>query len=152
MVLAVLAAGMALASCGQAPQRPARSAAAPQRPATTVAPAPRNGGAAVWNLRAGLNVAALSCRRTPGVQRDYRKLLSRHKDLLAATYEAERRRGGSGFDRQQTRLYNRFANQRSPARFCQTAAGVAKEASAMESARLVPAASGLVARLERGLR
>ena len=86
------------------------------------------------------------------MERDYRRTLSRHKDLFNATYEEQRRRGGRNFDSDQTSLYNRFANQRSTARFCEAAAGVARETSAMNSHRLSTSASSLLARLEDGRR
>jgi len=80
-------------------------------------------------------------------------MLSRHRALLAAAYkEEERRLGRAGFDRQQTRIYNRFANQRSPERFCQTASDLAKRANRMDSASLAPASRGMVSELERRLR
>jgi len=111
--------------------------------------------ASVWNLRAGLNVAALSCRGggKANVAGEYRKMLSRHRDLLASAHKAEERRlGQAGFDRQQTKTYNRFSNQRSPQRFCQTASDLAKSANRMASAELAPASRGMVSQLERRLR
>ena len=116
---------------------------------------PKGTSASVWKLRAGLNVAALSCkgRGRASVSGDYRRLLSRHRDLLAAAYKAEERRlGRAGFDRQQTKIYNRFANPRSPQRFCQTASDVAKRANRMDSNSLAPAARGMASELERRLR
>jgi hypothetical protein len=95
-------------------------------------------GEAVWHLRAGLNVAALSCKgrgRTP-VAGFYSRFLGRHKALLSSAYAAEQRRHGKALDRHQTQLYNRFANQRNPARFCATSASVAKRAAAMDSPAL----------------
>ena len=146
-ILAVAA--LALAACAEGPRR--AGGGAPRSVSVPAAPV-GSGGPAVWRLRAGLNVAALQCRRTPGLQGDYRRMLARHRSLLAATYEAERRRGGRSFDRDQTRLYNRFAMQRSPARMCAAAAGVAHDTSRMDSARLVLAAPSLLSRLERGMR
>jgi len=123
---------------------------------SSAAPAPTGRtSTAVWQLRSGLNVAALSCRgrgRAP-VAGEYGKMLSRHRTLLAAAYkEEERRLGRAGFDRQQTRAYNRFANQRSPEKFCQTASELARSANRMDSADLAPAARGMVAELESRLR
>jgi hypothetical protein len=111
--------------------------------------------ASVWKLRAGLNVAALSCRGRgkAHVAGEYRKLLSRHRALLALAYKAEERRlGRSGLDRQQTRIYNRFSNQRSPQRFCQAASDLAKRANRMDSSSLAPASRGMALELERRLR
>ncbi len=145
---AVLAAGVLLSGCASV-NSPKSSGAAPRYAVS--APA-TSGGSELWQMRVGLNVAALQCRRTRGLTNDYRRTLARHKQLLAATYSAEKRHGGRSFDTQQTRLYNRFANQRSPAHFCSAAAGVAHEASTLNSAQLIPASRVLLARLERGRR
>ncbi len=103
----------------------------------------------LWSVRAGLNVAALSCRKTAGIERDYRKLLQRHRTVLASSYSAAQRQGGRGFDHAQTRLYNRFAQRFTNARSCQEAASVARETLAMDSSHLVTAAPSLLNRLDR---
>ena len=106
-------------------------------------------GEAVWHLRAGLNVAALSCRgrgRT-GVSGGYVKLLSRHRALLAAAYAGEQRRYGKGLDRHLTQIYNRFAYQPEPGKFCSDAAIVAADAVRMDSATLSGQARRLLGRL-----
>jgi hypothetical protein len=136
-----------LAACSQAPPRSAARTAQPQ-PAAVAA----QGSEAVWHLRAGLNVAALSCRGRGrvAVAGDYRQLLSRHDRVLAASYQSEiRRYGQSGLDRHQTQIYNRFANQRSPERFCRTAQGVARQAVAMNAVQLQTGAGRMVSELER---
>ena len=140
------------------PYRPTAAPAKPVRPVPT-AYAPAYAGAAsneaLLRLRAGLNVAALSCRGggMPAVTPGYGRLLSRHRTLLASAYQAERQRlGSAGLDRQQARLYNRFAQQRSPQQFCRAAADVASRASSMDSANLRPAAPRLVSELETRLR
>lgn len=104
----------------------------------------------LWHLRAGLNVAALSCRG-PGresVAPDYARLLGRHKGLLASAYAQEQRNQGGGMDRHLTRLYNRFAMQNAPDRFCAKAADVASDAAAMDSPTLARSAGALLDRLE----
>lgn len=104
---------------------------------------------AVWHLRAGLNVAALSCRgrgRT-SVVGAYSRMLSRHRTLLAQSYAVEQRRHGAGLDRHQTQLYNRFSNQRSPERFCRNAAVVASRVNAMDSPSVSANASRLLNQL-----
>lgn len=104
----------------------------------------------VWHLRAGLNVAALSCRGSgrQKVAPAYARLLSRHRGLLASSYALEQRRHGSGLDRHQTQLYNRFALQRSPERFCASAANVADQAVAMDSNALAKNAGSLLSRID----
>jgi hypothetical protein len=148
----LVAASGLLASCaGRSDESPRSASAAESRASAS----PGSAAPSVWGLRAGLNVAALTCRgrSRADVAPAYRRLLTHHRELLASAYQAERqRRGGAAFDREQTRVYNRFANQRSPESFCRTAANVAKQASEMDSARLRPAAPHLLAQLERGLR
>ncbi|MBS0474853.1 MAG: hypothetical protein JSR28_06860 [Proteobacteria bacterium] len=104
----------------------------------------------LWHLRAGLNVAALSCRGSgrEAIAPAYSRLLSRHRSLLASAYAVEQRRQGGGMDRHLTQLYNRFAMQRSPAEFCANAAAVATEANAMDSPTLARNAGTLLARLD----
>lgn len=120
---------------------PPRQAAAPAQKPTMAEPSE-----AVWHLRAGLNVAALSCRgrgRTP-VAGNYARLLTRHRALLAQAYAGEQKRYGKGTDRHLTQLYNRFSNQRNPAKFCTAAAAVAQRAVTMDSVALAVNARGLL--------
>ena len=117
-----LVAAVSLAACSSsrtpAPQyraaAPARPAAAPYRqPAQAyrqAAPAyaPAASGRtseSLLRLRAGLNVAALSCRGRgmPAVIPAYGRILTRHRTLLASTYRTETQRLGVGWlDRQNT--------------------------------------------------
>lgn len=149
---------LTLAACaGKPPAPPATRPAAPPpaKPATVSPPAEPLSGDAVWRLRVGLNVAALSCRGAgrASVAPAYRAVLARHASLLDQAYAAERRRLGPGsFDRQQTRLYNRFALQRSPEKFCSSAREIGTYASQLPSPKLAGEAPGLTARLESHLR
>lgn len=150
----------ALAGCSSKPPQqvrhslPPRHASLPPLPKPAAPPAPAavlaDPGEAVWHLRAGLNVAALSCRgrgRTP-VASHYSKVLARHKTLLAKAYAAEQRRHGKSLDRHQTQLYNRYANQRNPAKFCANSASVARQAAAMDSPTLASNARGLLGQID----
>lgn len=139
-----------LASCAGGPFGGKDKVASSSRPASAAsAPSgPLRGDPVVWNLRAGLNVAALSCRKKD-IERDYRRVLDRHRTLLRASYSEAQRRGGRGFDREQTKLYNRFAQYKSSAKFCATAALVAKDASRMQSHELAPNARRLFSQLDR---
>lgn len=151
---------MTLSGCGLFHKRVASNRPAPvvaARPGIAPAFQPARGEPSeiVWNLRAGLNVAALSCRgrdRRP-VAGDYARLLSHHRELLAIAYRQEQaRQGVAAFDRQQTRLYNGFANQASPIYFCQAAESIAQRANALQSAALVTAAPRLLGELRASLR
>ncbi len=132
----------------RAPQVQAQRApqAQPQRAPSHAAAEP---GEAVWHLRAGLNVAALSCRGRgrESVAGGYAKLLNRHRALLAAAYTAEQRRYGKGLDRHLTQIYNRFAYQPAPGKFCSDAAAVAGEAVRMDSVTLSSQAKRLLGQL-----
>ncbi len=147
MVRRALVAALAALLVGCASSKPAPIVKAPQqRPSNHAVAEP---GEAVWHLRAGLNVAALSCRgrgRT-GVAGAYAKLLGRHRILLASAYAGEQRRHGKGLDRHLTQVYNRFAYQPSLGKFCTNAAAVADEALRMDSATLAGQARHLLGRL-----
>ena len=69
------------------------------------------------------------------------------RSLLAAAYAGEQRRYGKGLDRHLTKIYNQFAYQPSPAKFCSDAAAVAEEAGRMDSAALSNQARRLLGRL-----
>jgi hypothetical protein len=93
----------------------------------------------VWHLRAGLNVAALSCanRVGPAIATDYNAFLKAKKALLAEAYDAlaagYRAKGGTwqrALDTDMTRLYNHFASPTAQAAFCDAAAAEVKRAIA----------------------
>ena len=105
----------------------------------------------IWKLRSGLNVAALTCRGSSrtSVASAYRKLLVRHGVMLKSAYDTEvRRLGLAAFDKDQTRVYNRFANQPSPTRFCRAAARIAQSSAKMDPSRLSASARHLVNQLD----
>lgn len=155
-LIAIAGASLALAGCGGPAKQVADSRPAPRLPyvpPATTQPAPGQSSEAVWGLRAGLNVAALSCRgegRRP-VAGAYAAMLARHRALLAAAYRQEQGRQGKAFDRQQTRVYNTFANQASPSRFCSTASTVAQRANGLDSAAFAVAAPRLLGVLRASL-
>jgi hypothetical protein len=144
IVLAGFTAGCSHHSQARLASRPASYA--PPRAASF----PAQPDASLWHLRAGLNVAALTCRgrgRVP-VQSVYGQLLVRHRTLLAAAYSAEKRRQGAQFDRSETRLYNRWSNQHHPEQFCRAAASVARRAAAMDSPTLAANADNLLGEID----
>ncbi|MBV1691242.1 hypothetical protein KRR38_27050 [Novosphingobium sp. G106] len=160
--LLLTGASLTLGSCGLFQNRHVADSRPAPRPVPHRAVAPRpiveappvSSSEAVWGLRAGINVAALSCRghgRTP-VANDYARMLARHRDLLAAAYRQEQGRQGNAFDRQQTRVYNTFANQASPARFCSAASSAAQRANSLDSMTLASAAPRMLGDLRASLR
>ena len=139
--IALAAATLALSACTSEPLRLARSA--PAKATAPRQPPPES----LWHLRAGLNVAALSCRGAgrESVAGGYARMLRRHKEILAAAYRAEEKRYGvPGNDKHQTRLYNRYALQRRPEQFCHNSATVARQANAMDSTQLATNSAKLV--------
>lgn len=146
-LLLVAAACCALAACGgRTESRPAAVQARPE-----YQPRPVNSSSEeIWHLRVGLNVAALMCkgRGRVSVTGDYGRMLDRHRSLFASAHAAEQRRHGSGFERHETRLYNRFANQRNPEAFCRRASSVARQAVSLDSSTLARNASGLLAEID----
>ena len=92
----------------------------------------------LWNLRAGLNVAALQCQFSPYLRSvdSYNGILAHHAKELASAYTAmnayfQRTAGKGGqkaFDDYTTITYNNFSTLQAQFGFCQTAASIAKEA------------------------
>jgi len=92
----------------------------------------------LWNMRAGLNVAALQCQFSPVLMtvRNYNNLLSQHSRELTAAYTTItgyfRRTGGrtwqTQLDQYTTRTYNGFSTLHGQLGFCETAASIGREA------------------------
>ena len=92
----------------------------------------------IWNLRSGLNVAALQCQFSPYLRAvaNYNDILAHHSRELASAYQAlegyfRRRHGAAGprqFDQYSTQTYNNFSTLQAQLGFCQTASRIGKEA------------------------
>jgi hypothetical protein len=92
----------------------------------------------LWNLRAGLNVAALQCQFSPYLRSvdNYNSLLAHHGEELASAYTAlnayfkrvHGTKGQKAFDDYTTITYNNFSTLQAQYGFCQTASAIAKEA------------------------
>ncbi len=93
----------------------------------------------LWNLRAGLNVAALQCQFSRYLRAvdNYNALLSHHSGELAAAYTALSnyfrrvhgpREGPRRFDDYSTSTYNNFSTLQAQMGFCQTATNITKDA------------------------
>jgi hypothetical protein len=116
----------------------------------------------VWNLRAGLNVAALACQfsaylRTVG---NYNALLAHHSGELATAYTTLEgyfrriagRTGPRRFDDYSTQTYNNFSTLQGQIGFCQTAARINKEALATRKGELAQLAAARLRELRNSLR
>ena len=94
----------------------------------------------IWNLRSGLNVAALQCQFSPYLRTvdNYNDILAHHSRELANAYQAlegyfrrvHGRTGPRRFDDYSTQTYNNFSTLQAQLGFCQTAARIAREALA----------------------
>jgi hypothetical protein len=100
----------------------------------------------LWNLRAGLNVAALQCQFAPFLRPvdNYNGLLAHHSGELAAAYTAltgyfKRLHGAKGqkmFDDYSTITYNNFAPVQGQIGFCQVGSNILKTALATPKGQL----------------
>jgi hypothetical protein len=94
----------------------------------------------LWNMRSGLNVAALQCQFSPYLRTvgNYNALLAHHNRELAAAYttlegyfrRVAGRNGPRQFDLYSTQTYNGFSAFNAQYGFCQTAAKLGREALA----------------------
>ena len=93
----------------------------------------------LWNLRAGLNVAALQCQFSPYLRSvdSYNGILAHHAKELATAYTTlnsyfkrvnGERPGQKAFDDYTTITYNNFSTLQAQLGFCQTAGSIAKDA------------------------
>ena len=92
----------------------------------------------LWNMRAGLNVAALQCQFSPVLRAvdNYNAILDHHSKEFADAYSAlnayfkrtHGREGQKRFDDYTTITYNNFSTSQAQMGFCQTAADVARAA------------------------
>lgn len=122
----------------------------------TSEPSPARSPAAVlWQLRSGLNVAALSCRgpQDDAIVAGYNRLLAEHREELAATYRAVTTdyAGPAAFDEAMTRLYNRFAAPAAQAALCDAARVILDETGAHPETALRDMAAPAFAMIEGAL-
>jgi hypothetical protein len=102
--------------------------------------------ALLWNLRAGLNVAALQCQFSPYLRAvpNYNGLLAHHSVELASAYSTlngyfkrvHGARGQKQFDDYTTMTYNNFSTLQAQLGFCQVAADIARDALAAPKGQL----------------
>lgn len=152
---------LALAGCAgrsAIPVAPAPPVAVGPSPAPTPINAGLSPAAALWHLRAGLNVAALACRG-PGeaaLVARYNALLAAHGAALheaEAAYLAEFRAAGGDwrdrYDDAQTRLYNFFGQARGRAGLCAAAGAAFAAIDGADDASLAAVAPGHLTALDR---
>jgi len=115
----------------------------------------------LWNLRSGLNVAALQCQFSPYLRTvdTYNSLLGHHARELAAAYTALEgyfrrvggREGPRQFDQYSTMTYNNFSTLQAQYGFCQTASRIGKEALARPRGQLSELAAARMRELRSSL-
>jgi hypothetical protein len=96
--------------------------------------------ALVWNLRAGLNVAALQCQFEPTLLtlNNYNDLLDTHGEELKRSYDVlskyferttkTKKEGQTALDQFGTRVYSSFSTVSAQLNFCQAAGEIGQEA------------------------
>jgi hypothetical protein len=93
----------------------------------------------IWNLRSGLNVAALTCQFAPYLRTvpNYNGILAHHSGELAQAYTAINgyfarihgaAKGQKAFDDYSTITYNNYAPLQAQVGFCQAASNISKAA------------------------
>jgi hypothetical protein len=92
----------------------------------------------LWNMRAGLNVAALQCQFSPALRtvRNYNEVLAQHSAELNGAYTTIsgyfKRTAGktwqTALDQYTTRTYNGFSTLYAQYGFCETAASIGRDA------------------------
>lgn len=100
----------------------------------------------LWNMRAGLNVAALQCQFSPILFTvpNYNDLLAKNAAELNSAYKALeayfKRTGGKtwqkAFDQYTTRTYNGFSTMHAQLGFCETASAIGREARKLTKGKL----------------
>jgi hypothetical protein len=116
----------------------------------------------LWNLRAGLNVAALQCQFSPflRVVPNYNGILAHHSAELASAYTTLngyfRRvhgavKGQKQFDDYSTITYNNFSTLQAQMGFCHTASNISKAALAAPKGGLYAVAQQRMRELRNSL-
>ena len=116
----------------------------------------------IWNMRAGLNVAALQCQfsRYMRAVDNYNAILAHHSKELTEAYTtlgayfkrvAGAKEGQKRFDDYTTITYNNFSTLQAQYGFCQTATAIAKEALTRPKGQLYITAQGRMRELRSSL-
>ena len=115
----------------------------------------------LWNMRTGLNVAALQCQFDPTLLtlNQYNHLINHHRVELAEAYQTllgyfrriDRRQGQANFDKFGDRTYNGFSTVAGQLTFCATAAQVGRQALFAPRGELYRVAQQRLLELRRSL-
>ncbi|HEX2764362.1 MAG TPA: hypothetical protein VHM92_11060 [Allosphingosinicella sp.] len=121
-----------------------------------------NRAALLWNLRAGLNVAALSCQFSDYLRgvANYNGFLAHHSVELADAYltlnnyykrKLGAAKGQKAFDDYSTATYNNWSTLQAQRIFCQTATNILKTALATPKGQLIDVAQARMRELRSSL-
>jgi hypothetical protein len=121
-----------------------------------------NRAALLWNLRAGLNVAALACQFSDFLRAvpNYNGFLAHHSGELAEAYTSLNNyykrtlgavKGQKAFDDYSTATYNNWSKLQAQRIFCQTASNVLKTALATPKGQLIGVAQARMRELRNSL-
>lgn len=101
----------------------------------------------LWNMRAGLNVAALQCQFAPALMsvRNYNHILATHAKEFNAAYttvsgyfkRTQPKRWQTALDSYTTKTYNGFSTLQAQLSFCQVASSIAAEALTRPKGQLI---------------
>ena len=104
----------------------------------------------LWNLRAGLNVAALQCQFSPTLRtvKLYNEVIAHHSKELAGAFATmggyfkrrQAKAGQNAFDQYTTKTYNGFSTLHAQLGFCATAASIGRDAIAQPKGQLLAVA------------
>jgi phage-related protein len=117
--------------------------------------------ALLWNLRSGLNVAALQCQFAPTLltRNQYNAMLDNHRDELGKAYQTltnyfkrtDKKNWQTKLDQYGTRTYSSFSTVLGQYTFCQAAGSIGQEAIFAPKGQLHQVASRRMRELRKSL-
>jgi len=117
--------------------------------------------ALLWNLRAGLNVAALQCQFEPTLltRNQYNAMLGNHRNELAQAYQTlsnyfkrlDKKAGQTKLDQYGTRTYSSFSTVLGQYTFCEVASAIGREAIFTPRGQLYRVAENRMRELRKSL-
>lgn len=117
----------------------------------------------VWNLRAGLNVAALQCQFEPTLLTlsNYNAMIAHHKTELAGAFTTlngyfqrvagKGKPGQTALDQYGTRVYSTFSTVQAQRTFCQVSGSIGRDAIFADRGKLHEIARKRMGELKRSL-
>jgi hypothetical protein len=117
--------------------------------------------ALLWNLRSGLNVAALQCQFEPTLltRNQYNAMLDNHRAELADAYQVlskyftrtDKKTGQTKLDQYGTRTYSSFSTVLGQYTFCETASAIGRQAIFAPRGQLFRVAENRMRELRKSL-